>query len=548
MKVRFGTYGITLAMLLGTASAAWAEPIEEPAAEPRIEVRLDDLWADDLWADQGYSQVPWEPYYLDPQRGPTLFEPEYERWFGESRRPKHYGRAALELAAILAVGETYYWIVSDPNRPDWDFPDWQTRMSYLEVRFDNNMFRTNHLLHPLAGMMSYWTSRANGLNIYESAIYATVSSSTFEFLLEWLEKASINDLIVTPAGGVAAGEFFFHLGDYLNSALGHDTALQRSLAFTMGFPQAIHQPLDGIHTAPAATPDSLGYSSAYWHRFSVGYGVALVDDERSTDDVIQDLHFDADLVAMPGFLRPGHFGVDFSQGNFTDAHLRTSISRGYLTDMDLKLNANLVGTYQQDFEGTARALKGSAYMVAESVNMRYVDRWLLHRRDQLAVFNLIGSTAEFWIAPFGGLMLHAKGDAHLDFAAIRSPAYQDWLSAFGPDGTKSVLQLQNYYFGAGGSARVAAGIEYGSLQLEGSAAIGAYRSIDGWDREQTITPYDVTNYDQIRELGVSVALSPPDTPFAVRLGWDELQHKSEMAGFNADLVDRRTAVSASVKF
>ena len=142
-------------------------------------------------AAQGSSSngVPtWEGYYLDPGRGPAPFAPEYERWFGESRRPARYARTAIELAGVLAVGTAYYWIVSDPNKQDWDYIDIRDRSLNIEVKFDNNMFRTNFLLHPLAGTMSYWFSRSNGLDIYKSSAASFLSSAMFEFLLEWLEK------------------------------------------------------------------------------------------------------------------------------------------------------------------------------------------------------------------------------------------------------------------------------------------------------------------------------------------------------------------------
>src|SRR5687768_1036131 len=71
-------------------------------------------------ADVGGPSEP-DGYYLDPECGPTRFAPEYERWFGRSRRPARYGRTALWLGGVLAVGTSYYWIVSDPNKQDWDY-------------------------------------------------------------------------------------------------------------------------------------------------------------------------------------------------------------------------------------------------------------------------------------------------------------------------------------------------------------------------------------------------------------------------------------------
>jgi hypothetical protein len=489
--------------------------------------------------------TPWDGYYLDPGRGPAPFEPEYERWFGKSRRPARYGRAAIELAGVLAVGTSYYWIVSDPNKQDWDYIDLRDRSLHVEVKFDNNMFRTNFLLHSLAGTMSYWLSRANGLDVYRSSGAAFLSSAVFELLLEWLEKPSINDLVTTPLGGVAAGEFFFHLGDYLNSAFGHDNAVQRVLAYSVGAPQGIHSAMDAVD-APLGTRDALGYSVAYWHQFGVGYGIADVANDRGARGTVHDLLFDAKLVAMPGFLQPGRFSVNFNQGNFTEARLRTSIADGLLQDVDLWFGSDLVGHYRQSYEGTPTALVGSGAMLAASVDMRYVDRWLLNRRDQFAMFHFLGPSAKVWFGLGGGLMAYADARLHLDFAGVTSPAYKQLVAQRGAEGTKTVLQLQDYYQGFGGSGRFAASVRLAGFELGGHFRYGAYRSIDGLDRFATAV--DVMNADQIIELGAGLSYSPPAAPLSLRMGWESIEHRSQMEPFSVSWRDRRAAVSGMVRF
>jgi hypothetical protein len=190
----------------GVPAAASTTPGSAGASAPNIAGSAEG-------GDDETGEEATKAYYLDPLRGETPFKPEYQRWFGDDRRPPRYFRTAVELAGVLAIGTTYYWIVSDPSKQDWDYIDLGDRSLHVDVKFDNNMFRTNFLLHPLAGTISYWLARANGLDVYASFASSALSSATFEFLLEWLEKPSINDLIVTPFGGVAAGEFFFHLGE-----------------------------------------------------------------------------------------------------------------------------------------------------------------------------------------------------------------------------------------------------------------------------------------------------------------------------------------------
>src|SRR4051812_15048225 len=102
-------------------------------------------------------------YYLSPS-GVHPFVPEYERWFGDDRRRPHRVRNYLEAAGLQVIGEAYYWALPSLNSDDWVFPNWYTRFTDMRISFDNNMHRTNHLLHPFAGSMTYWFSRSNGLS------------------------------------------------------------------------------------------------------------------------------------------------------------------------------------------------------------------------------------------------------------------------------------------------------------------------------------------------------------------------------------------------
>jgi hypothetical protein len=399
---------------------------------------------------------------------------------------------------------TYYWIVSDPNKQDWDYINIGDRSLHVDVKFDNNMFRTNFLLHPMAGTLSYWIARSNGLDVYASFASSALSSATFEFLLEWLEKPSINDLIVTPFGGVAAGEFFFHLGDYLNSALDGGSTAQRAFAFTVGAPQAIHDAMDGLDV-PLATRDSLGYSAAYWHRFSIGYGWADVANDSGDRGSVRDLLFHAKLVAMPGFLRPGRFSVDFHQGNFTEARLRTSFADGLLKDVDLWFGSDLVGYYRQNYGGTADALKGSGAMLAASVDMRCVDRWLCIGATNSPPF-ISRPIGKVWFGLGNGVMARA-GHVSISIRGYHVARVQPARHPIRNGGNQVRPSTPELFLGDRRFGPVDRRRRDGRAELGGYAAYGAYRSIDGLDRYPT--PLDVANTDAIIEFGAALTYSPP---------------------------------------
>jgi hypothetical protein len=170
----------------------------------------------------------------------------------------------------------------------------------------------------------------------------------------------------------------------------------------------------------------------------------------------------------------------------------------------------------------------------------------LNRRDQFAMFHFLGPSAKVWFGLGGGLIAHAEARLHLDFAGVTSPAYKQLVAQRGAEGTKTVLQLQDYYQGFGGSGRFAASVRLAGVELGGHIRYGAYRSIDGLDRFATAV--DVMNADQIIELGAGLSYSPPAAPLSLRIGWESIEHRSQMHPFSVSLRDRRAAVSGMVRF
>ena len=95
---------------------------------------------------------------------------------------------------------------------------------------------------------------------------------------------------------------------------------------------------------------------------------------------------EGDIVAMPGFLRPGAFAKTFANGNFTSMRARTGFTHEEgLAELDLDFRADFAGHYHQDFAWKPDGTDGHALMVAASTALRYADLWLFDRRDQFAI-------------------------------------------------------------------------------------------------------------------------------------------------------------------
>jgi hypothetical protein len=249
-------------------------------------------------ADPRTEAVP-EGHFVDRDGGELPFAPTYERWFGDARREPHYLHAAGSLGALLALGSVhYYGLRLERNREDWDDPSLKDRLTLAGVRFDDNPFPGKHLHHPVSGSLYHWVSRANGLNVYTASAYAFGASTVWEFALEFREMVGLNDLIFTPVSGIAAGEFFFQLGQYVNSAP-EPSPLHDVPAYTLGLVNRGYGELHGEVAAPPASSDSAARSgTVFGWMMSTPPSRTRRNARRSTQSSTR-------LVAMPGFLRPG---------------------------------------------------------------------------------------------------------------------------------------------------------------------------------------------------------------------------------------------------
>jgi hypothetical protein len=495
-------------------------------------------------ADPRTAAVP-EGHFVDRDGGELPFAPTYERWFGDARREPHYLHAAGSLGALLALGSIqYYGLRLERNRGDWDDPSLKDRLTFDAVRFDDNPFADNHLHHPLSGSLYHWVSRANGLGVYAASAYAFGASTVWEFAFEFREMVGLNDLIITPVSGIAAGEFFFQLGQYVNSAP-EPSPLQDVPAYTLGLVNRGYRELHGEVAAPPSSSDALGFSSAFWHRFRLDYEYASVENEaeRAAQHAVVG---EAKLVAMPGFLRPGRFETGFAGGNFTAARARLAPGGASFREADLWFDARLAGYYSQDFVESGQTPWGQSWLVAWSTAFRYVDRHQVGARDQYAIAHLGGPSFEAWTAGSGWL-LRVAAAVHLDFGAIRSLAYSSRRETDSVV-TKSSLEKHRYYFGPGVSGSLEAALSYTALEVGARAAAGHYGSIEGRDRFQETLRDDTHLTDDLIELGAFLSVAPESAGPYGRLSLDQTHHRSHLGDIAVTGRMRRWSVAGGIAF
>src|SRR5690606_4361023 len=121
---------------------------------------------------------------------------------------------------------------------------------------DNNGIGMNFLGHAMSGAAYYGIARSNGLDAGYSYLAAFLTSFTWEFALEFKERFSLNDQIVTPGAGVAIGEGLHKLGRYLSGGRGRG---RRALAWIFGPVHAIHDAKDRVDRRVGPV-DEFGFS------------------------------------------------------------------------------------------------------------------------------------------------------------------------------------------------------------------------------------------------------------------------------------------------
>lgn len=483
-----------------------------------------------------------QPEALAPRPEPTPDAAGPREGSGPRAREPHYLRAAAEALAAIGIGTAHYWLNSHANSRDWDYPRWADRFSFDSIRFDNNPHATNNVLHPLAGAVYYGVARVNGISVGESIAFAQLASAIWEWGLEWREKVSINDMIVTSTGGTAAGEFFSQLAAYLNSAPAETNVGQEIAARTLGLPVWLHRELDGEAPRREIATDNLGFSAAYDHRFSVDLETTWRDDGAEQTEATRGVSLAAQLASVADFMAPVSFSAWFAQGNFTRAALDLSLGGGGLAEAELVFDAVLTGYYAQHHgQGTTGLLLGLG------TGLEFVDRDTLKSPDQIALAHLTGPVAGLFYAT-SALELEVVGRLQADFAALRSLAFGAARARFADASFKSSLEQGGYQYHLGLSTRLEGSLRAGAALLSFDHAFGAYRSIEGLDRFQERISRDLTGSERLSQSGATLAIEPEGSPVRFFSSVERLSHHSRLGGDEGARLEQRLRVGCGLRF
>ena len=450
-------------------------------------------------------------YWDKLENKPVTFEEASALFQEEGPRQRHFWRAIAELTIVLGLGEAWYWTHTDFNKPDWklnwDWKSWRRKLITGDaIRFDSNTIIVNINAHPWTGSLYYSIARQNGLHSYEAYLMAFTVSAVWEFVVEYREFVSINDLIMTPVGGQALGEVFTQLGWFFDQ--GADTLTNQILSAVFSGPQKFHDWLDrntsGYRKVRSRNLDRYGFTKDVFHRFqlSAALGAQNISGSSTTSSsssagsgsrgVLSEVRLESHLVHIPGYATgTGTTTKILYDTALTDLVVRMAKSSNGFQEILLYARAALAGVYKHSISSGARPDTFNGYRFFIGPSMGYT----LEARDfpgangsilseGLGVAHVLGSSLDLLILR-GDLKIHMTLDLFADFAAIRSLAVEPYrekrLFAW-PSST--LMSSSRYDFEFGMSLKTLAVVEYRNAEIGVEAEKGMYAGIHGHDDYQ----------------------------------------------------------------
>lgn len=496
--------------------------------------------------------------------------PDYVKKLKEAKLPelqlskypkRRVGRALLEGFTHLIYATSSYWIRQDVMKEDWEYQftwkDQRRRYLFIDgMRFDSNTFEFNWT-HAWAGAIYYNFGRSNHMSPVGSFLYSLAMSTTWEFLVEFREVVSINDMIFTPVGGFSIGECFFQLGRFFRSQKG--TLFNRIGRFVSN---PILTLSDWLDHKKYKNRNQYAITEDFWHDCNFNLGPRFDVMQTNTTNPYGKIGMETQLILIPeyGFTEEVSRGV--KKTLFTEFDLDLTIGQKGIYEMDAFCKAVFFGHFQQHIHSATLPDKtgdettetltndrvgysfflggGTAYSLVtqnpEKVSITKDDqneaqyKYLI---DRLSIVHLFGPTFDYSLFQ-KDFTLRFTADAYLDFSLTRSHAYQRYADLHTIGQTKSTLKNHGYYYGLGFSLYSTLQMDYANLQLKGKIKYHWADSVENLDRFQKDMPdeNDFDLQDQRFYYNIGVGYRIPRTDLQAVVGFEQIDYRGTIEDFS----------------
>jgi len=425
--------------------------LAEPAFSPRLGARLDA----EHFARRAHQEP--IPYGMAARL----------RAFSEPPAPDGLG-AAFDSALLITLSSIQYLTDPETNAQDWKL-DYSLRsvgqkLTFQVFEFDDNAFRLNSG-HAMSGTFYFLSARSRHLDVFDSFLLAAGSGLTWEMTTEFREVVSVNDVLMTPFGGLALGEALYQLSDFFRAS--DDTFANQLIADILGGPARLawnrdHSPPGGVRLL-----DANGYAADRWHRIrlfagldAAGAGTGLATRGGAGFSV----GADTAIVPRADYDHPGDTAEWTHETLATRFRARASFGEQGLRDLWIQARNDYLGYYAQHLRPWEKGLLGLSAYAGLGAVLEHDERLVRPVFDQMTAVGPVGASVHV-VLHAGQFRLRTGAEVHPVFAQIRSAAWPSYLGGGGSDaGAFDVLKEHGYYYALGLRPSFRVSAEYRGLE------------------------------------------------------------------------------------
>lgn len=465
-----------------------------------------------------------------------------------------YLRASLEQVVLLGLGFTQYAANHDLNSVDWDFTySWsglRDKLSPSGYSFDSNGFDTNFIRHPAAGTTYYWAARGNRLSILEALAAAFVSSTVWEYIGELRERASLNDIVVTPLTGMVLGELTLQLGAFFDRSCDH--ASNRVLGALLGPVKAFHDALDGAAPLREARCDRFGLSRRGAHDFELSIAVGVVSTVAGPSAparALTRLALHTQILALESYGSPGEGVMHFMDGQVSELWLSGSFASSDWNDFSLRATVMPLGLHQRAISPDLRGYELLfGLILGTEYSVHRFGPWPGPGRLRDRYFELdVPGVGLHYRRLWGEITLSLEAQAHAVFVGVDALALTEVRALPAVPALPTVTRADGYNYALGVRLEPRAKLRYRNVELGVVFAAVRAKTITISDRFEERGDYAQGN--ERRTLGVMwLGVGPERWPVRLLLQGTWFHRWGQLGAASAQRAELTAAAGVSAVF
>lgn len=473
---------------------------------------------------------------------PEIFAPRQPH-----KNKVRFSRALWTGLAHMVYATSSYWIRQDVMKEDWEYQfnwkDQKRRFLFKDgLRFDSNTFQFNWT-HSLAGAMYYNYARGSNMSPGWSFVYGFVASYFWEFIVEFKEVISINDMIATPIGGASIGESMFQLGRFFRSRRG--TFLNKIGRFLSNPILSLYDWLD-----KSRPRNRYAYDEEIWNDCRISLGARNDRMISGDSNTYLDIDWENRLTLIPEWGTMGQYSHGISQPLFTEFNVGGAVGSKGVYEFSIFAKSVFFGYFSQNiraiddeedkpagysfFIGLSSvfdAFKQIPENIPVSEDSPSGNEYE-YRTDKHTIIGILGPALDFTYFN-RDFRVRLSADAYGDFALIHAHAFKSYSEHYTFGQTKSTLENHGYYYAWGISLYSTLQLNYANLELRGKMDYHYFNSIEGMDRFQPDIE-DEDDFDLRDErfhFDVSLGYRIPNTPVQLVVGLEQTDRSGTIRSF-----------------